>query len=121
MTARRNQHRGSCVVAFLGLLTLALMNDGANAASIVNRDNRDHKITIVEREQNSDHVLRPAQTLDNVCTNGCVIRLNDDEDEEYEIEGSDAVSIEDGELYYEGDPDAPRDRGTDGSGSKQQR
>jgi hypothetical protein len=33
-----------------------------------------------------------------------VIRLNDSENDEYELQSSDVVSIEDGYLYYDGPP-----------------
>ncbi len=43
-------------------------------------------------------------SLEGVCDKGCVIRLNDSEKDEYELKGSEAVSIEDGSLYYDGPP-----------------
>jgi hypothetical protein len=70
-------------------------------ASITNRDDRDHKITIVEGEVTKDHVLKPNDTLKDVCAKGCIIRLNDSDDDEYQLEPTDVVSIEDGFLYYD--------------------
>jgi hypothetical protein len=75
---------------------------GANAVSVTNRDKSDHKLTIVEGEQKQDHVLKPTGVLDGVCLKGCVIRLNDSVDDEYDLEGPEIVSIEDGYLYYDG-------------------
>ena len=89
-----------------GLLSVCCISSAAFALSITNRDDRDHKVTIIEDGVSKDQTLKPDATADGVCTKGCVIRLNDSEDDEYELEGSETVSIEDGYLYYEG-PDAP--------------
>jgi hypothetical protein len=83
----------------------ALFMDVAAAVSISNRDDHDHKVTIVEGESSRDQTLKPAATLDGVCLKGCIIRLNDSPDDEYELEGNEVVSIEEGYLYYDG-PDA---------------
>jgi hypothetical protein len=66
----------------------------------------------VEGEKKADHMLKPRQVLENICAKGCVVRLNDNEDDEYELEVSDVVSIEDGALYYDS-PD-PSDQGAAG-------
>jgi hypothetical protein len=78
----------------------------AHAATITNRDDRDHKVTIIEGETRTDHTVKPSQVLSDVCTKGCTVRLNDDEDEEYQLEANDVVSIEEDSLYYD-NPDAP--------------
>jgi hypothetical protein len=76
----------------------------AYASSINNRDDKDHKVTVIEGETTKDHVLKPSAVLEGICQKGCVIRLNDSENDEYELQGSDIVSIEDGYLYYDGPP-----------------
>ena len=78
----------------------------AHAVSITNRDELDHKVTIIEGDKTADHVLKPAQALTDICNKGCTIRLDDAADDEYELEGDDVVSIEDGSLYYD-KPDTP--------------
>ena len=89
------------------VLAVTLGAQSAFAVSITNRDDRDHKVTIVvEGERNRDQILKPSATLDGICGKGCVVRLNDSESDEYELEGTEVVSIEDGYLYYDG-PDAP--------------
>lgn len=94
--------------AILGaIVALALSTASATAAvSITNRDDKDHKLTVIEGDAKADHVLKPSQVLEGICQQGCVIRLNDSENDEYELEGSEVVSIEEGFLYYDG-PDAP--------------
>jgi hypothetical protein len=89
--------------AFAFLLLLG--SSAAGAVSVTNRDDQDHKITIIEGETKTDKVLKPTQVLEGLCPKGCVLRLNDSEDDEYELEVNDVVSIEEGSLYYDG-PDA---------------
>ncbi len=86
--------------------TLAVTSTPVNAISVTNRDDKDHKITVVEGETKTDYALKATAVVDNICLQGCIIRLNDSENDEYELEGTEVVSIEDGYLYYDG-PDAP--------------
>lgn len=105
--------RGVCVIVLLSSST------AAHAVSITNRDEQDHKLTVIEGEAKADHVLKPSQTLNGICAKGCIIRINDSEDDEYQLEADDVVSIEDGSLYYDV-PDTPADppsgSGTGGKG-----
>ena len=84
------------------VIALLLSSTAAHAVSITNRDEQDHKVTVIEGDATADHVLKPSQTLNGICAKGCTIRLNDSEDDEYLLEANDVVSIEDGSLYYEG-------------------
>ena len=82
----------------------------AAAISITNRDDKDHKITVIEADggKRTDHTLKPNDVLDNVCIKGCILRLNDSEEDEYElVEGTEVVSIEEGYLYYDQPEDTP--------------
>jgi hypothetical protein len=91
------------------LVSLALNVSAADAAvTITNRDDKDHKLTVIEDDgaKKTDHVLKANQILENLCAKGCVIRLNDSEEDEYELEGNEAVSIEEGYLYYDS-PEPP--------------
>jgi hypothetical protein len=86
-------------------LSVALIGSpGAFASSITNRDNTDQKVSVIEGNAAADHVLRPSATLKGICSRGCVIRLNDSRKDEYELKGSEVVSIEGGYLYYDGPP-----------------
>jgi hypothetical protein len=73
----------------------------AHAASITNRDESDHTVTIIEGDAKADHVLRPSQTLSDVCLKGCIIRMGRSEDDAYRLSGGDVVSIEDGSVFYD--------------------
>lgn len=85
-------------------LTLALTATCSFAAvTITNRDDKEYKLTVIEEDgaKKTDHVLKANQVLENVCAKGCVVRINDSEEDEYELEGNEQVSIEDGYLYYD--------------------
>ena len=90
----------------VGVVGLLLSSTAAHAVSITNRDDHDHKVTVIEGDTKTDHVLKPSQVLTGVCTKGCTVRLNDDEDDEYELAANDVVSIEEDSLYYD-NPDTP--------------
>ena len=87
---------------------ILLLSSGtaAHAVSITNRDDQDHKVTIVEGDTRADHMLRPSQVLNGICAKGCTVHLDDDEEEEYQLESNDVVSIEEGALYYD-TPETP--------------
>jgi hypothetical protein len=95
--------RLACVI---GVVLLTVSSAAVQAASITNRDDRDHKLTIIEGDTRTDHVVKPSQVLTGVCAKGCTVRLDDDEDEEYQLEANDVVSIEEDSLYYD-NPDTP--------------
>jgi hypothetical protein len=91
------------IVAAIAIVAL-LWVPSACASSITNRDAKDYKVTVITEEATKDHVLVPSAALKGICQKGCVIRLNDSDNDEYELKGSDVVSIEDGYLYYDGPP-----------------
>ncbi len=85
--------------------TVALLwVSAASASSLSNRDVKTYNVTIIEGETTTGQVLGPSAALEGICTKGCVIRLNDDVNSEYELHGSEVVSIEGGYLYYDGPP-----------------
>jgi hypothetical protein len=94
----------SKLVVAVSLSVALIWSPLAYAASIKNRDGKDYKVSVIEGNATNDHVLRPSASLEGVCDKGCVIRLNDSEKDEYELKGSEVVSIEDGYLYYDGPP-----------------
>ena len=90
---------------------LVLSGVAATAATISNRDDKEQKITIIEGEAKTDRVLKPQEVAEKICSKGCVIRLNDNEDDEYQLDPEDVVSIEDGYMYHDS-PDAPQNAPT---------
>jgi hypothetical protein len=86
-------------------LSVALtLSPAAYASSLTNRDDKDHKVAVIEGKATETSVLKPSAALQRICPKGCVIRLDDDGNNEYELSGSEDVSIEGGYLYYDGPP-----------------
>jgi hypothetical protein len=94
------------LVGVVGAIWLLSSSTAAHAVTITNRDDQDHKVTIVEGDTKTDHVLKPQQVLSGICAKGCTVHLNDDEEEEYQLESEDVVSIEESSLYYD-TPETP--------------
>ena len=89
------------------------MTSAAVAATVTNRDDKEVKLLVIEGDERQEHVLSAGKVLDGVCQKGCIIRLNDSESDEYELEGSESVSVEEGFLYY----DSPESDGAPPDGS----
>jgi hypothetical protein len=104
-------------VLLTGVSAIMLTMTAASAATLTNRDQREHKVTVIEGESKKDHTLKPQQALDGICPKECILRLNDSEDDEYQIEPDDLVSIEEGNLYYDS-PEAPAEQGKSGEKPK---
>ncbi len=90
--------RTVCAIAAL------LMTSAASAVTITNRDDKEIKLAVVEGSAKQDVVLQAGKVVEGVCQKGCIIRLNDSDNDEYELEGSETVSVEEGFLYYDGMP-----------------
>lgn len=88
---------------------LLALSTAAFAASVSNRDDTDHKVTIIEEGAQTDHVLKKGASLEGICLKGCTIRINDDDVNPYELDGSEITTIEGGDLYAErpGSPISP--------------
>lgn len=74
----------------------------AQAASVTNRDDMDHTVTIIEGDTSKDHVLKKDEVLEGVCLSGCSLRIDGDDVNPYELEGSEVTTIEGGDLFAEG-------------------
>lgn len=74
---------------------------------MTNRDDADHKVTVIEGDARQDHVVKAGGSLDGICQTGCLIRLNDSTDDPYELEGPEVTWIEGGELIEEQRDEAP--------------
>lgn len=99
------------VFAVALIAPLLLATDGS-AASVTNRDAREHSLKVISGKDDESRVLKPGEAWNDFCTEGCVVRLGDDEITTYELEGSDVVSIEDGFIYYDRDDTAPSPLGS---------
>lgn len=105
----------------MAVVGIVLGVTAAHGASISNRDERDYTVTIIEGEAKAEHALKPAQTLSDVCLKGCTIRVNGSEADEYRLTGGDAVSIEDGTVFYDTPLEAPTDPASPATGKLKSR
>ncbi len=89
-----------------GMVASAILaGPAALAATVTNRDTAQHKLTILSGASPDVRTLKPGEAARDICPKGCIVRLGDSREGEYEIEGQDTVSIENGSLYYDGPPD----------------
>lgn len=84
------------------LIAVLLSSSAVHSASITNRDDKDHTVTVIEGSSQKGHVLKPNAVLSGICETGCLIRLGDSQDDPFELESSDVTSIEEGQLYDDG-------------------
>lgn len=102
----KSSAKGSLGALLLNAVLVVAGASAAGAVTLVNRDDKDHKLTVIEDAgaKTSELNLKPSQVLEGFCEKGCVIRINDNEEDEYELQPGDKVSIEEGYLYYD-DPE----------------
>lgn len=86
---------------FVLLVVFLEFSSDAPAVSIKNRDDTDHKVTILEDGLQTDHVLKKGEFLEGICQNGCNIRIDGDDVNPYVLEGAEVTSIVGGDLYGE--------------------
>ena len=89
-------------VSVISTALLISVSSAALAASVTNRDDTDHTVTIVEEGTQKDHVLKKDEVLEGICLRGCTIRIDGDDVNPYELDGSEITTIEGGDLYAEG-------------------
>ncbi len=88
-------------VAALGVLSL-LATGPAWALTISNLDPEPHKITVVAGSDSKELTVEPEKEVDAPCASGCKVKLENDE--EYDLEGNETVSIEGGIIYIDHAP-----------------
>lgn len=97
----RRSGRYDLQVTAAGAIAVLLMTSAATAATITNRGDKEVKLTITEDTSIKDEVLPAGKVIGGVCQKSCIIRLNDNANGEYELDGSESVSVEEGLLYYD--------------------
>lgn len=104
------------IFATAAMVCLALANQ-ANALTITNNDPVKQTITIVEGDKASNLILAPGQAGEQLCQSGCVIRMKNGD--EYDFEGVEVVVIEGEVLYLEEVPQGDGATQNQGAGQNQ--
>ncbi|MGL4395009.1 MAG: hypothetical protein ACRCS9_00575 [Hyphomicrobium sp.] len=106
-----------------GVIAALLMTSAAHAATVANRDDVEIKIVVFEGSSRQEHLILPGKAVEGVCQKGCIVRLNDSVNGEYELDGSESVSVDEGFLYYDSpiSERAPQDGSTQPSGAGQRK
>lgn len=78
-----------------------------SALTISNVDPDPHTITVTAGTDTKQLTLEPDQQVDAVCTEGCMVELENGE--QYQMQGGEAVSIEDGVIFVDSAPGSDAD------------
>jgi hypothetical protein len=97
-------------LSLLTCLMILAAASQADALQVTNRDTEDHKISVTEKSGTQELTVKASQVLDGICTGGCTIKTQDGE--EYEFDGNEVVSIEEGLMFL----DEPSDAGAPDTG-----
>jgi hypothetical protein len=71
----------------------------ASALTISNADPAAHTITVTAGSDSKEITVAPAQQVDATCPDGCKVKLENGE--EYDLKGTEQVSIEDGVIFVD--------------------
>jgi hypothetical protein len=91
------------LLSCMAVVMLGLASAGAYSASVTNRDNTARSLKVIEASKATDHDLAPGKSLDDVCNEGCIVRIDGSPEKDFVLEGTERVSIEGGLLYYDGE------------------
>ena len=82
--------------------SLILPPSAASAITLTNHDSTEQKLTVIEGDKQTDLAIKAGEKL-QLCEKSCVIRMPDGED--YEFDGPEIVSLEEGLLYLDNPED----------------
>ena len=86
------------IYVYMCLAALATTSP-AQALQLTNRDTADHKIALTEPSGTQEVMIKQAQVIDGICKAGCTMKMADGE--EYEFDGNEIVSIEEGLMFLD--------------------
>jgi hypothetical protein len=81
----------------------------AEALTITNTDPDPHTITVKTGGDSKDFKIEPQTAVDPPCDKGCTVEL--ESGEQYEMQGGEEVSIEDGVIFVDSTPGGDDDEG----------
>jgi hypothetical protein len=83
----------------------------AAALTISNEDADPHTVTVTAGTDTKELTVEPDQQIDAGCTEGCMVELENGE--QYQMQGGETVSIEDGVIFVDHAPGSDPDDGPD--------
>src|SRR5262245_50469134 len=81
----------------------------ASALTISNEDADPHTVTVTAGTDTKELTVAPDQQIDAGCTEGCMVELENGE--QYQMQGGETVSIEDGVIFVDHAPGSDADDG----------
>lgn len=87
------------IVALAGAGLASVSATEADALTLRNADQKPYSVTVTENGDPKKVEIKPEQSLTNICPKGCVVALENGE--QYEFEGTETVSIEDGAIFLD--------------------
>lgn len=104
------------VAKIFGLLVLGMLFAvPAEALTITNTDPDAHTITVKTGGDSKDFKVEPQTAVEPPCDKGCTVEL--ESGEQYEMQGGEEVSIEDGVIFVDATPGGDDDEGASDSAS----
>ena len=81
------------ITAFAAM-AVVMLSGTASALTITNNDKQDYKLTVIIGETTKEITIKSEETIKDICLAACSIRLNGDEENEYDLDVGENVSIE---------------------------
>ena len=103
----RSAHLATLACAAFALAVSSLAHH-ATAATLTNGDRVARTVTVIMGTTRQTHELKPGGLLKNLCKRRCIVRLDENGDKDFVLDGTERVTIEDGLLYYDGEVAAPQ-------------
>lgn len=95
---------GGFLIASIAGILFALP---ASALTISNVDPDPHTVTVTAGTDKKELTVEPDQQVEAVCAEGCMIELENGE--QYQMQGGETVSIEDGVIFVDAAPGSDAD------------
>jgi len=76
---------------------------GAAASTLTNGDSQGRTITVIKGADRHTQEVEGGVQVKALCPDGCIVRLDNDPERDFILEGRERVTIEDGLLYYDGE------------------
>ena len=87
-------------ITALAAMAAVILSGTASALTITNNDKQDYKLTVTIGETTKNVTIKPEETIKDICSAACSIRLNGDEENEYDLEVGEIVSIEENSIVF---------------------